>query len=228
MNKQIVLFIHGFVGHPFEFDKFNEYLTSLGYNTHRFLLSGHDYNGLNKCKYTDWINDCIYNLKLLVEQGYNEIIVIGHSMGGILATIIANKFPEYVKKIILLDIALEYLVMNNDKLEIIPSLKKSLEIIKDISKMEDSKRVKTVSLYSVNEFQKLNKKYKKEIYKVKCPILMIHGENDTLVPIDKIKIVYKYLLNKNKSFFEVKDGTHWFLHYDLGNDLKETIYNFIK
>lgn len=47
-------------------------------------------------------------------------------MGGVLATMMTLKYPKYISKLILIDPSFEYLVMKNNKLQIVTSLKKAI------------------------------------------------------------------------------------------------------
>lgn len=50
--------------------------------------------------FLDWVDDVVQLLPLLSDQ---PITLIGHSMGGMIATAVAASFPELVSKLILLD-----------------------------------------------------------------------------------------------------------------------------
>lgn len=50
--------------------------------------------------FVDWVADIAL---LCQQQGWQHLTVIGHSMGGMVATALAASFPELVKKLILID-----------------------------------------------------------------------------------------------------------------------------
>lgn len=226
MKDTIILFIHGFYGHVEDFSYIKKYLDESGYNTHTFTLSGHDKVKLEKVTRYDWIKDCENEIEKLKKE-YKNIIIIGHSMGGVLTSMMANKYEE-IKKIILIAPALEYFGSVDGKLKIIPTLKRAIEVRRDREFKEYTKLSLNVSIPVLREFMKLVKERNKEIYNVKCPILMILGDKDFIVPIEKLKKIYKSLSNPNKKMITVKNGTHWFIFTDLVKTVFDDIKEFIR
>lgn len=50
--------------------------------------------------FVDWLDDLV---SLCQQQGWQNLTIIGHSMGGMIATALAASFPELVNKLILID-----------------------------------------------------------------------------------------------------------------------------
>lgn len=89
-----VLLIHGFTGSPGELRPLGEWLTDLGYAVEIPVLAGHctDVRDLNRVRYREWL--------ISGEQAYQRLSrdvhrmwVLGHSMGGLVAFHLANRFP---------------------------------------------------------------------------------------------------------------------------------------
>lgn len=226
MKDTVILFIHGFYGHVEEFTYIKKYLDDNGYNTHTFTLSGHDKVKLEKVTRKDWINDCEKEIEKLKKE-YKNIIIIGHSMGGVLASFMAVKHEE-VKKIVLISPAFEYLGSIDGKPKVVASLKNAIEIKKDRESKAYAKIAFKVSISVVKEFMKLVKEHTKDIYNVKCPILILQGDKDYIVPVDKISKIYDKISNKNKKIIIVKNGSHWFLSSKLVETIFDEINNFIR
>lgn len=101
-GKPIVLALHGWLDNANSFipiaEYFNEYhfiaidWPGHGYSDHRPL--GCDYQQL------DYVDDLH---QLIEEQGWRELVLLGHSMGGILSTIYAGVFPERVAAVVSID-----------------------------------------------------------------------------------------------------------------------------
>lgn len=53
--------------------------------------------------FLDWVDDVVQLLRLLQLSSDQPVQLIGHSMGGMIATAVAASFPELVSRIILLD-----------------------------------------------------------------------------------------------------------------------------
>ena len=198
MKDTVILLIHGFMGHSNEFHILKAVFTSWEYDTYTFNLAGHEDKIIQNVTRKDWEADCISNIETLIKKGYKKIILVGHSMGGVLATMLASKYKDYVVKLILIDPAFEYLGMKNGKLKIISSVKQIVKILKDKASISNSKAIRRCSLASIREFTLLVKEHKEDIFIIECPVLFIHGANDYVVPIEKIKIIYDKIPNKNK------------------------------
>ena len=100
------LLIHGFTSTPAEMYPLAKVLNDKGYTVSSILLRGHGTNHeeLLNVSYIDWYHD--------VESAYEEllfecekVVVIGHSMGGLLALILASKY--HIDKLILLACAIK-------------------------------------------------------------------------------------------------------------------------
>ena len=100
MRRKAVLIIHGFVGCLYD----NEYLMNYLELDNKFdvfarTLPGHYENEMyQKATYQDWIDFTDKKIQDLIKFGYKEIYLIGHSMGGVLASLFATKYKE-IKKI---------------------------------------------------------------------------------------------------------------------------------
>lgn len=53
--------------------------------------------------FLDWVDDVVQLLLLLKLSSDQPVVLIGHSMGGMIATAVAASFPELVSQVILLD-----------------------------------------------------------------------------------------------------------------------------
>ncbi|GAC20405.1 alpha/beta fold hydrolase [Paraglaciecola arctica] len=98
-SKPMILALHGWLDNAASFQPIAEYLSdyyivALDITGHG--LSSHRSNGAHY-----HLIDFPYDLHELVEsQGWQSFILMGHSMGGIIATIYASCFPEHVSKLI--------------------------------------------------------------------------------------------------------------------------------
>jgi carboxylesterase len=87
------LLIHGYAGYPGELIRPGVDLFDAGWDVHCPRLSGHGTSGrdFSKSKAKDWIG-CTRNAYMDLAQRYDEVAVVGHSMGGALAVIVASLF----------------------------------------------------------------------------------------------------------------------------------------
>ena len=128
--KRAILIIHGFAGGTYDEEELANYLElNREFDVFQFTLPGHDKN-LSKIDRVEWINASEKKVEWLIKNGYNKIYLIGHSMGGVIATYLATKYKE-VKKLVLAAPAFQYLNVIKDDLNISESLKVAPKIIKE-------------------------------------------------------------------------------------------------
>ncbi len=78
----------------------------------------------------------------------------------------------------------------------------------------------TYKIYPFDEFENL-----KKIPNVKCPLLLIHGKKDELIPIWQGEKLFS-AANEPKYFFQVEEGGHGTVAAVAGNVYFQTIVNF--
>jgi len=67
-------------------------------------LAGHGYSDHRSSDAHYYLFDYVSDLATLCrQQGWQQLTVIGHSMGGMIATVLAASFPELVSKLVLVD-----------------------------------------------------------------------------------------------------------------------------
>lgn len=101
-GDRVVLFIHGFLGSPEHFEKFIE-LVPKEYGIYNVLLYGHGgtVKDFSSASMKIWKSQIEKILKEL-DQKYEEIIIVSHSMGTLFSYYLAIKYPEKIKAMLLL------------------------------------------------------------------------------------------------------------------------------
>lgn len=206
-KNKAILIIHGFAGGTYD----EEYLANyLEYNKHFdvfiFTLPGHDVKDRRKATCEEWINESERQLKRLIRQKYKKIYLIGHSMGGVIATHLAKKYKQ-VKKLVLVAPAFTSLASKEEG-GVMSLILKIPDIIKAYSYNELVTRVSKLPLRSEKEFFKLIDTYKDDINGIEIPIMFVHGTNDQLVPYKSSEKIYNSLKLDKKVFLTINDYYH--------------------
>jgi len=97
MNKKIgCLIIHGFAGNLKDIEKLNRFLLKKGFETSCPLLKGHALTkkDLARTSYSDWISSAEESLMELSKKS-DRVVLIGFSMGGLIAFNLAIKHDIY-------------------------------------------------------------------------------------------------------------------------------------
>lgn len=228
MRRKAVLLIHGFVGGTYDYGDLPFQLELIkDFDVYTFTLKGHEKTIVSNVKHTDWVKDCERYMELLISSGYKTIYVVGHSMGGVLASYLACKYPKYVKKLVLAAPAFKYFCFNENKLDIMKSIKKSPEIVGSLPYDEVLSRLIKTPLPTVVEFTTLVKKYTKCVKDIECPVLIIHGLDDLLVPADSTDYVFDNIKSKANIYVNIPLMNHNCFTGKNSNIANNTIINFL-
>lgn len=96
-KKTAVLFIHGFLCSARFFDQIRAELSDVGADLVSFSLAGHDasYEDFRHSNWRDWQESANVKLRELSDT-YDRVLLVGHSMGGLIAARAAVAIPEKV------------------------------------------------------------------------------------------------------------------------------------
>ena len=200
--KKAVLIIHGFVGSLYD----NEYLMNYLQFYKKFAvfaktLPGH-YHGkyYQKVEYSIWIKFVENSIQELINYGYKDIYVIGHSMGGILASYVTSKYKE-IKKVVFLNAAFTYLNFKQNKIDILTNrdYKDYLEVFE---------RIFHTSIPFFLEFTKLVKSYHDTVKSIEAQTLIMQSDKDQVIPLENGLEIYNNISANKKYLTYIIDGRH--------------------
>ena len=220
--RKAILIIHGFAGGTYDEEElaFNLELNK-SFDVFQFTLPGHD-KALSKVNYQEWIKSSEEKVELLINNGYKNIFLIGHSMGGVIATHLATKYKQ-IKKLVLAAPAFHYLNVIKDDLNIKESIKKIPKVI-DNYKDEIVGRFLKLDVSATRELMLLVKKYYDTPLLVSCPTLILQGLDDHLVPKSSSQYVYNTLSKNIKKLIYLKGVNHEIFK----SDKKEKIFKIVE
>lgn len=225
--RKAVLLIHGFAGGCYDYgDLPNDLESYKNFDVYTFTLPGHDKLIIKRVSKDDWLKSAEMEIEKIINKGYKSIYVIGHSMGGILATHIASKYSE-VKKLVLAAPAFKYFSFKNEKFDIMQSIKKVPGLFRDYNTDIVLSRVLKVPITTIKEFILLARSHINDIKKIEIPTLIIHGINDELVPSDSVNHVYDNIASKSVTLIELNNLTHDLFINDRYEEVKKLIIDFL-
>ena len=229
--------IHGFSSSTYETKELAEFLGNNGYHTVTRNLPGHGttIQECNKVKYQDWLSFVEQDLAVLSNSS-EKLIVIGMSMGGVLALHLASLFP--IECVISAAPVLHF--RDHQKLKYLNSILCNLFPIrpkidsypKELDKELVFHGYDQYPMVALNEFFKMNILINKDLNKIKCPLLLLHANEDNtslLINIEiiksnirsKVKLVNYYENATHNIFVESKDQLRIFI------DIKEFLEKYI-
>lgn len=211
LRKKAILMIHGFVGGCYDFDNFhNDLQTYKQFDVFTFTLPAHDQFIVNDIEYKEWLDESQRQIEFLINHGYKEIYLIGHSMGGVIAAKLASLYPQ-VKKLALVAPAFRYFYFKNGKIDI-KNVTETIKNIKTIFKEEDSERtisrIAKTPIPTMIEFMKLVKDCQDCVNYINCPTITIHGKNDVVVPTEGTEYVYNNIQSKTNILYNIDNLNH--------------------
>ena len=166
-------------------------------------------------EYTEWLRGYIQ------QHRYQDVVLIGHSMGGVIALLYGLKYGDELKSLVLIGSSagfsinpvsfqtLESIVKNNDE----ASYRKYAEtfyrlVAPETKRVVIEARLRVGSAVILNDLLCCDKLgLKDNVQKIKLPTLLICGSEDEKAPVEDSH----YLTDKIEGAREViiDGGTHW-------------------
>jgi len=231
--RKAVLIIHGFAGGVYDAESIQYKLNpNWELDVYNFTLPGHERNLTHDVTYHEWLDSVDEHIEYLIKAGYRSIYVIGHSMGGLLATHAAVKYKE-VKKLVLAAPAFQYLDEDDKLIDKVDSLiKNGPNIVKAYKGKEIISRILKVSIPMLLEFTKLVSQSQDLPSKLNTPTLIIQGKDDDIVPVTSSEYVFdrakgkKWLIYVDEVNHEIfKSSKQDIINTEIEKFLTDIIYN---
>jgi carboxylesterase len=94
-GDRAVLLLHGFTGSTGDMKKLGRYLNERGFTCHAPLYAGHGLppEELVRTGPDEWWNDVVNGYQFLKDEGYEDITVVGISLGGLFSLKVGIEYP---------------------------------------------------------------------------------------------------------------------------------------
>ena len=226
--RKAILIIHGFAGGTYDQEILNHELElKWNYDVFTFTLPGHEGMTDRSIKYTEWIEKAEYEINYLIDNGYKDIYLIGHSMGGVIAGYLASKYKQ-VKKLVLVAPAFRHYGFEDGTFSIKNAVLKGEKIIEQYGfKMVANRFLKLPTTY-VTEFRKLVKENQETCKNIHIPTLILRGTEDEIVPEDAVSLIYEQIDNKYKKIVHLENITHDVFREELKDKACLLVKEFLK
>jgi pimeloyl-ACP methyl ester carboxylesterase len=215
-----VLLIHGSPG------AWDAYINYLGDSTmvERMNLIAVDRTGFGKSDFGKTEKDLQMQAKAILpilekyQKNEKKVILVGHSYGGPLIARLAIDYPEFVRGLIFLA----------------PSIAPALEKTKWFQYPADWILLRWIvpraAVVSNQEIMHLKGDLEKMLplwKQIKCPVIYIHGEKDSLVPIENADFAQKMLENAPVEMIRLPNTDH-FIPWSHEELVKKAIFKAVK
>ena len=213
-----VMFIHGFMGSPDQFADLADAVYEIGCTYTSVLLPGHG-GGVDefvKFGVGDWKRHIQSEIDK-VKQDHKKIVLVGHSMGGLLALNASLAEENKIAAVVLLSTPLQVRLLHPRSLW----LKLRLLLfpreheIKSAYIKSNSLRASRFFVYPfaikpVIQFYKLVRQTKKRLPEVFVPVYMFHSRQDETTSYQSAALLYEGLCNTKRTGFSLDKSWHAF------------------
>lgn len=220
-NKRAVLLLHGFTGNTSDVRMLGRFLNTKGYTCHIPLYKGHGVPPEELVQYgpKDWWEDVMAGYEFLKNEGYEEIVVGGLSLGGVFSLKLGYTVP--VKGIVTM-CAPAFIkseeVMYEGVLEYARNYKvregKSQEVVE--KEMEEFAPMNTLK-----ELQNLIADVRQSIDLIYSPVFVIQARHDHMINTDSANIIYQEVESDLKQIKWYENSGHVITH----DKEKEVVFN---
>jgi len=208
-KKTAILLIHGFTGSPAELSLLGSFLKEKGYAVYAPLLTGHGQTPeiMAKTKRQDWWQSVLTAYDVLREKGYQDILAIGLSMGGILA------FKLALERELKAVVSMAAPIMVFDKRMGYARWIKYLRAFKIKEPKEKHIEARLASydrtpVVCVEELHKLIREVKGEITKITIPTLVMQGNKDETVIPESANYIFDQISSQIKDLRWYEQTSH--------------------
>lgn len=221
--RKAVLLIHGFAGGTYDLEDLANYLElNRSLDVYSYTLPGHDTRRKDATK-ENWIKSAEEHIEILINHGYRKIYVVGHSMGGVIASYLATKYNE-VKRIVLLAPAFKYFTQEKG---IVNKIKESGEAFSAYDNSSRFTFITKLPVRSLIEFRKLVDEYQNTLETLEIPILIIQGNIDKIVPFKNGEYVYKKVKSEKKILVTVDNVGHELIRCERKEEIEKIVRHFL-
>jgi acylglycerol lipase len=228
--KGTVIITHGIAEHSGRYDEITSKLNQAGYTVVRYDVRGHG-QSQGKRGALKTYHQCIDDLHALVidekKKDPKKIFLIGHSMGGLIVNMYAVKYhdidgiissaaPSYFIKDVLpfRVIGYKWLGFLTRKSNFANDQLSRIKQVEDDYKEDPLNLKKFHFSLAGNMFVSGVRYLNKNIKNYETPVLIMHGENDKIVPVEFSKRLYDILPIEDKKLITYPSAYH-----EIFNDL---------
>ena len=231
-----VVFIHGFMGSPDQFEDLAETVHGLGCAYMSVLLPGHGcgIDGFVKSGEQYWTRHVQSELDK-IKNDYARIFIVGHSMGGLLALNASIIRENNIAGLVLLATPLKIHLLNPK------AMSKRLRFLRlpgdheiKAAYMKAFSLTKSKFFYyplfvrPAISFLKLMKRTKKRLPEVFVPVCMFYSKNDETTSYKSVKLLDKGLCSTQKTLFALDKSWHAFYSEDENKIIRDRLIEFIQ
>ncbi len=194
-----MLLLHGLTGTPYEVHPFADAVAAAGYAVRAPLLAGHaDLDALERSTWRDWYDSALAAFESLRDGGNRRVVVVGFSMGSLLALRLAALRPRELEGVVAISVPLRFswwqrrAILTMAKLRGNRMLRAAVGVmpkdggpdIRVMREVDDSPSLEGFPYPALAELLALQEEVRDLLPHVRAPALLLHGRYDHTAPVE--------------------------------------------
>lgn len=175
----------------------------------------------------NWLMEAELAMRRL-QKRVDSVIVVGFSMGGLIAMYLALRYP--IHKLVLLSAAAKYIsprvLLEDVRIMLTESITKNYTS-NTFYHLYNYKFMHT-PLRATFEFLKIVKTVKPYYEQIHCPVCIVQGEKDGIVPLNTAEHLYKELGSNSKLLITSSSGKHHICYSEDNEQWFAEVLQFMK
>lgn len=229
-GPRAVLLLHGFTGHSADVRMIGRFLETKGYTSHAPIYRGHGLTpeALIDVTPDDWWEDVQQAYNHLKELGYDEIAVVGLSLGGVLGLKLAN--CAIVKGVVPMCTPMFF----DNKTQLTYGFRRFARQYKQLER-KDEATIETEVAALMEKATPLFERVKGLIHEVNemvetiyAPIMVVQARNDEIINPESANYIYEQVASYEKSLKWYEESSHAITFDKEKDKLHEDIYMFLE
>jgi carboxylesterase len=229
-GKRAVLMLHGFTGNSADVRMMGRFLQEKGYTCHAPIYKGHGVppEELVHTGPEDWWQDVTEAYDFLKKEGYDEIAVVGLSLGGVFSLKLGYTVP--VKGIVPMCAPMEMKseeVMYKGVLAYAKEYKKLEGKMDEVIEMEMNEFEKT-PMKTLTALRELIADVRNNVDMVYAPIFVVQARHDRMINTESANIIYNEVESIQKDIKWYEESGHVITFDKERDQLHEDVYAFLE
>ncbi|ETT81204.1 alpha/beta fold hydrolase [Viridibacillus sp. FSL R5-0477] len=209
-GSKAVLLLHGFTGSTKDVKRLGKYLQDRGYTVHAPMYKGHGGSPeeLLETGPEDWWNDVVAGYNHLKDQGYEDIAVVGISLGAVFSLRVGEEFP--VKGVVSMCAPIKRENTDGlfDRLYDYAKIYKSFEGKTREQIIAELESLKATPKGSLNDIQKITEETCEDLHEITAPTLVMQGALDAPIYQESAPFIYEQVDAEEKDIIWYKESGH--------------------
>jgi esterase/lipase len=233
-NRIGIVLVHGFLSTPAEVRGFAEQLSALGYAVIGPRLKGHGTSpwDLRERSWEDWV-ESVQQAYDVMQAYCDRICLIGFSTGAAASLLLASTQPDGLVGVVAVSTPIKFVNKNmvfvpllhtaNRLVSWVPAYEGILPFRYNSETENPHINYRSMPVHGLFELQVMLDELKERLQNVRCPALILQGDQDKVVNPESASIVMEKLGSEEKRLEMIASDRHGILYGDIGNTRKQII-----